>query len=105
MNIKSINSILLSFFLITITACNNSDNIALQENQQESINTELETVNQPQRIIALTSLSADIIYQLNPEKLVGIPGSSLTRNDPRFADYPTVSEGNTPPDLEKNCRP
>ncbi|AUC61090.1 ABC-type cobalamin uptake system substrate-binding component BtuF [Cyanobacterium sp. HL-69] len=101
MNIKSINSILLSFFLITITACNNSDNIALQENQQESINTELETVNQPQRIIALTSLSADIIYQLNPEKLVGIPGSSLTRNDPRFADYPTVSEGNTPPDLEK----
>ncbi|MBE9222928.1 ABC transporter substrate-binding protein [Cyanobacterium stanieri LEGE 03274] len=93
--------LLLSLSLITITACNNSENITLQENQQESINTELETVNQPQKIVALTSLTADIIYQLNPEKLVGIPGSSLTRNDPRFADYPTVSEGNTPPDLEK----
>lgn len=93
--------LLLSLSLITITACNNSENITLQENQQESINTEIETVNQPQRIVALTSLTADIIYQLNPEKLVGIPGSSLTRNDPRFADYPTVSEGNTPPDLEK----
>ncbi|MGY6528774.1 MAG: ABC transporter substrate-binding protein [Cyanobacterium sp.] len=93
--------LLVSLSLITITACNNTDSLILQENQQESISSELEAVNQPSRIVALTSLTADIIYQLNPEKLVAIPGSSLTRNDPRFADYPTVSEGNAPPDLEK----
>jgi len=98
---KIIKSLLLSLSIITLTACNNPENLALQENQPESINSELEELNQPQRIVALTSLTADIIYQLNPDKLIAIPGSSLTRNDPRFADYPTVSEGNAPPDLEK----
>jgi iron complex transport system substrate-binding protein len=53
------------------------------------------------RVVALTSLSADIIYQLDKTKLVGITGSSLFKNDPRFKDIPRMNEGQTPPNLEK----
>ncbi|MFH7024586.1 MAG: ABC transporter substrate-binding protein [Heteroscytonema crispum UTEX LB 1556] len=53
------------------------------------------------RIVALTSLSADIIYQLDKSKLVGITGSRLFNQDARFQNLPRVSEGQTPPNLEK----
>lgn len=53
------------------------------------------------RVIALTSLSADIIYQLDKTKLVGIAGSSLLNNDPRFKDTTRVASGRTQPNLEK----
>jgi len=54
-----------------------------------------------QRIVALTSLSADIINRLDATKLVGIPGSRLLIKDERFQNLPAVSEGRTPPNLEK----
>ncbi len=54
-----------------------------------------------ERIIALTSLSADLVHTLDADALVGIPGSSLLREDARFDDLPTVSEERTEPDLEK----
>ncbi|QCS51075.1 ABC transporter substrate-binding protein (plasmid) [Picosynechococcus sp. PCC 11901] len=60
--------------------------------------TEPETIT---KIVALTSLSADIIARLDAEKLVGIPGSRLLADNPTFAGLPTVSEGQTPPSLEK----
>jgi len=53
-----------------------------------------------QRVVALTSLSADILQRLNPSVLVGVPGSGLISSDDRFSDIPTVSEGRTPPNLE-----
>ncbi|MGF1518330.1 MAG: ABC transporter substrate-binding protein [Nodosilinea sp.] len=53
------------------------------------------------RIVALTSLSADLVHSLNDDALVGIPGNALLRDDARFADLPTVSEGRTEPDLEQ----
>jgi iron complex transport system substrate-binding protein len=53
------------------------------------------------RIVALTSLSADLVHSLNDNALVGIPGNALLRDDARFADLPTVSEGRTEPDLEQ----
>lgn len=53
------------------------------------------------RIVTLSSLSSDIISQLDSTKLVGISGSSLFKNDSRFKDIPRVSEGQTPPNLEK----
>jgi iron complex transport system substrate-binding protein len=53
------------------------------------------------RIVALTSLSADIIYQLDKSKLVGMTGSSLLNKDPKFKDITRVSEERTPPNLEK----
>jgi iron complex transport system substrate-binding protein len=53
------------------------------------------------KVVALTSLSTDIIYQLNKDKLVGITGSKLFSQDQRFQNLPRVSEGQTPPNLEK----
>ncbi|MEM9157367.1 MAG: ABC transporter substrate-binding protein [Cyanobacteria bacterium P01_F01_bin.33] len=58
---------------------------------------------QPQaatRVVALTSLSADLIERLNRDTLIGIPGTSLTQSDPRFAGIDRVSSGRTPPSLE-----
>ncbi len=54
-----------------------------------------------QRVVALTSLSADILQRLDKTRLVGIPGSRLLRQNPAFAQLPQVSEGQTPPNLEK----
>ncbi|OKH28772.1 ABC transporter substrate-binding protein [Chroogloeocystis siderophila] len=53
------------------------------------------------RVVALSSLTADIIYQLDSTKLVGISGSRLFKNDSRFQDISRVSEGRIPPNLEK----
>ncbi len=53
------------------------------------------------RVVALTSLSADIIQRLDQTKLVGISGSRLLAQNPAFKDITRVSEGQTPPNLEK----
>jgi len=53
------------------------------------------------RVVALSSLSADIISQLDQAKIIGITGSKLFKNDPRLKDIPRVSEGQSPPNLEK----
>ncbi|NJR69353.1 MAG: ABC transporter substrate-binding protein [Synechococcales cyanobacterium CRU_2_2] len=53
-----------------------------------------------QRVVALTSLTADLVQTLAPNKLVGVPGSSLVRSDDRFKDLPSVSEERVPPNLE-----
>ena len=57
--------------------------------------------NSPQKIVALTSISADIVQELAADTLVGIPGSPLLAKDPRFENLTTVSSGRTEPDLEK----
>jgi iron complex transport system substrate-binding protein len=54
-----------------------------------------------ERVVSLTSLSSDIVYQLDKTKLVGIPGSKLFDNDARFKDITQVSKGQTLPNLEK----
>lgn len=59
------------------------------------------TQEQTGGVVALTSLTADMIYQLDQTKLVGRPGSRLIDQDPRFQDIPAVSQGRTPPNLEK----
>jgi len=58
-------------------------------------------IESAERIVALTSLSADLVVALAPDRLVGSPDSSLINQDPRFADIETVSEGRTEPNLEK----
>ncbi|MGK7877481.1 MAG: ABC transporter substrate-binding protein [Xenococcaceae cyanobacterium] len=59
------------------------------------------SIESAERIVALTSLSADIVYQLDKTKLVGISGSRLLREDDRFKEITKVSEGQTLPSLEK----
>ncbi len=59
------------------------------------------TVESAEQVVSLTSLGADLIDNLNAERLIGIPGSPLLKADARFNNLPTVSEGRTEPDLEK----
>ncbi|AFY78554.1 MAG: ABC transporter substrate-binding protein [Hydrococcus sp. C42_A2020_068] len=59
------------------------------------------SVESAERVVALTSLTADIIERLDKNKLVGIAGSSLLKSSDRFTNIPIVSEGQTPPNLEK----
>jgi iron complex transport system substrate-binding protein len=93
-------SFLLLFFCLSLVGCggiNRADNSSLL-----SVNTAEENqVSEVKKVVALTSLTADIIYQLDSSKLVAIAGSSLLRQDPRFENLPKVSEGQSPPDLEK----
>ncbi|MDP5337709.1 MAG: ABC transporter substrate-binding protein [Nodularia sp. (in: cyanobacteria)] len=83
---------------LLLTACNNPTS---QQPVTTATSVESKTNNTAQRIVALTSLSADIIQQLDKSKLVGITGSSLLNKDRRFQDLQRVSQGQTPPNLEK----
>lgn len=49
-----------------------------------------------QRIVSLTSLTADIVYRLSSTALVGVPTGSLIEQDPRFADIQSIGLGNGP---------
>ena len=52
------------------------------------------------RVVALTSLSADMVASLDPDVLVGIPGTSLTKADPRFSGIQRISSGRSQPSVE-----
>ena len=53
------------------------------------------------RIVTLTSLTADIVSKLNNAYLIGIPGSRLTQKNKNLINKDIVSQGRTPPQLEK----
>ena len=61
--------------------------------------------NSPQdkklRIVAMTSLSADLLNKISSSSLVGIPGSSLFIKNKQFDNIPIISQGRMPPNLEK----
>ncbi|MGQ9867062.1 MAG: ABC transporter substrate-binding protein [Pseudanabaenaceae cyanobacterium] len=54
-----------------------------------------------QRVVALTSLSADILSRLDRQKLVGVPGGTLMASNPRLQGIPTVTAGRGQPNLER----
>ena len=68
-------------------------------------NTEIKGFNSKQnkniRVVALTSLTADLINTISKDSLVGIPGSSILKKNKEFDSIPIVSSGRMPPDLEK----
>ncbi len=53
------------------------------------------------RVVTLTSLSTDIVRSISKDKLVGIPGSSLLKDKDEYRELPRISQGRTPPNLEK----
>jgi iron complex transport system substrate-binding protein len=101
--IVSTFAILLCIFLI---ACNPTNTQQPQAQATQGIATpnseskELPKIS-AKRVVTLSSLTTDIISQLDKTKLVGISGSALFKTDPRFQDIPRVSEGQSPPNLEK----
>jgi len=66
---------------------------AAENKHQQNSNTEL-------RIVALTSLAADLVTSLNPDVIVGIPGTTLTKQDSRYKGIKTVSSGRSQPNIE-----
>lgn len=90
------------WIIFGIFACSNTANE--QAKTLSETNTTAVT-QQPERsvekVVTLTSLSTDIISRLDSKKIVGMSGSNLFKNDPRFKDIPRVSEGQAPPNLEK----
>ena len=94
------------FLILLLIACNstttgNSSESSTNVTQIKENQTSKPEIENVKRVVALTSLSADIIHRLDATKLVGIPGSSLLRKDERFQKLPVVSEGRTPPNIEK----
>ena len=84
--------IFLFFFIANFSLSNpiNSSKINSEDNKDK--------VN---RVVALTSLSADLVNYISNESLVGIPGSSLLKNNKDFANKTIISSGRMPPNLEK----
>ena len=73
----------------------------------KSSNINSEDNNKITRVVALTSLSADLVNNISHESLLGIPGSSLLKNNNDFSNKTVISSGRTPPNLEKiiNLKP
>lgn len=82
---------LIFIFLLVSFGCSNKNQTSIKEKKS----------NNNIGIVSLNSLTSDIIYTLKPEELIGIPGSSILRKNDNFKNIPTVSEGRTPPNLEK----
>ena len=57
--------------------------------------------NKVERVVTLTSLSTDIVSSISRDKLVAIPGSSLFKDKIDYQKLPRISQGRTPPNLEK----
>jgi iron complex transport system substrate-binding protein len=100
-------SITLAFLCsLSLAACT-SENLPPPANPEKketvsqtslSTNSNQESV---QRVVALSSLTADIIHRLDETKLVGMPGSKLFSKDKKLEKITRVSEGRTQPNLEK----
>ena len=52
------------------------------------------------RVVALSSLSADLVASINSDVLIGVPGTSLINNEPRYSDLKRVSNGRSQPSVE-----
>ena len=88
-----INKIILKTLLF-ISLCSHLSTQSVRPN--EKINS-----NNKYKIIALTSLSADLVNSIDSKSLVGIPGSSLLKSNPSYKDIEIISSGRMPPNLEK----
>ncbi|PZO37550.1 MAG: iron ABC transporter substrate-binding protein [Pseudanabaena frigida] len=98
------NWVIILIVSIFTVACNpaisSQSPISPVSNTSQTTASEAKPVAAP-KVVALTSLSADIIYRLDKTKLVGIPGSRLLRENAEISKITQVSEGQTPPNLEK----
>ena len=74
----------------------NKGSINLSEDKKLPINSSIN-----KKVVALTSLSADLITNISKESLVGIPGSSILKKNEDLKDIPIISSGRMPPNIEK----
>ena len=90
MNIKKIFLVLI-FSLISFGCTNNKEELSEKVNSNINKNS----------IVSLTSLTSDIIYNLNSEYLVGIPQSSILMKNDELKNITKISQGRNPPNIEK----
>ncbi|PMB06845.1 iron ABC transporter substrate-binding protein [Fischerella thermalis CCMEE 5201] len=88
-----------AFLIVNIVACATMIN----QQPQKSLPTPAQVVpkESAKRVVALSTIAADIISQLDESKLVGMTGSNLFNNNSRFKNIPRINEGRTPINLEK----
>lgn len=97
-----LSSLLIVLFITGCATTTDKSNSKITSAPEVALTKSSQKTNSPvQRVVSLSPLVADIIYQLDSTKLVGIPGSSLLRKNSAFDNITSVSEGRTPPDLEK----
>lgn len=101
--IYGLGGLLILTSLFWLSGCkSNSDRLSTTKTTEEVPAANLTAkIGNAERVVALTSLSADIIQRLSPKKLVGITGSKLLEQNPVFSKLPRVAEGRTPPNLEQ----
>ncbi|MDJ0772053.1 MAG: ABC transporter substrate-binding protein [Mastigocoleus sp. MO_167.B18] len=86
---------LLSILLLgfNLVSCSNITNETVKNQNSQVV--KFKKFNQqqdlPQRVITLTPLAANLIYNLDASKLVAIPNSRDTKKKPQFTNYPKVS--------------
>ena len=86
------------FFLICLSINAFTFELLANQNNHKKNNS---THDKKLRIVAMTSLSADLLNRISPSSLVGIPGSSLFIKNKQFDNIPIISSGRMPPNLEK----
>ncbi len=86
------------FFLICLSINAFTYELLANQNNHKKNNS---THDKKLRIVAMTSLSADLLNRISPGSLVGIPGSSLFIKNKQFDNIPIISSGRMPPNLEK----
>ena len=84
----------LLFLILFGNGCSNQRKIDINSKKENQ-------VDNFSKVIALTSLTADIVNKLSPESLVAIPSSSLFKNKKEFSNKIVVTQGRKPPNLEK----
>ena len=84
----------LLFLILFGNGCSNQRKIDIKSKKENQ-------VDNYSKVIALTSLTADIVNKLSPESLVAIPSSSLFKNKKEFSNKIVVTQGRKPPNLEK----
>ena len=83
-----ITILLLNFNLI---GCSNNTNTTVEKSQIQAEANLNRKQDSAQRVVTLTPLAANLIYNLNPSKLVAIPNSRDTNKKPQFTNYPKVA--------------
>ncbi len=86
------------FFLICLSINAFTFELLANQNNHKKNNS---THDKKLRIVAMTSISADLLNRISHSSLVGIPGSSLFIKNKQFDNIPIISSGRMPPNLEK----
>ena len=95
-NRKHLSSIFL-FLSLIISGCSPS----LKEKSINETGSFKNNLTNKKRVVALTSLTSDLVDRLSPESLIAIPGSRLLKSKDQFKNKIVVSQGRNPPNIEK----